>query len=508
MDWAKYTDEGWYGDAAIRHFLFGHWYLPGDFNPAVALPVWPFILAGVFHFTGVSLAAARAATVCIFGLMACGVYALLQRSPPQGNRRGEVSLAGPIAMFLLATSPFFYAFDRLAILEPLLAALTVAALLTASCIRPPGPRPRSASALARSLWPGVLLGLLLPAMVLTKTTAVSLMPAIFPMLWYRAGYRLGPALRLAALPLAFGAALWSAYLLLAVRPHYLEDYQYLFSANGYTGFQLQPLSTVLFNTFADGYWIGAVLYPTFFLGLVLLLFVRPAFFTNPTVSSLLLWLAGYYAFLAYHNNLQPRYYLVPAVPVTALVALMLEELRYLPGLGGKRMGPVVRTLVPAALLAAIAVPDARQQLRFVRHPEYTFQTAANAIAATVRADPRQSQRILSISGSDITLMTGLPSIDDDFGTLDLDERVRQYKPGWYVAWNQLEDDKMDALTPLYHPVRVATFPAMDDPDRNQLILYRLDPAKAPGQRRRRRLRTPRPLQTRLGQQPTTTQLQH
>jgi len=33
MDWAKYTDEGWYGDAAIRHYQLGHWYVPGDFNP-------------------------------------------------------------------------------------------------------------------------------------------------------------------------------------------------------------------------------------------------------------------------------------------------------------------------------------------------------------------------------------------------------------------------------------------------------------------------------------------
>jgi hypothetical protein len=40
-DWAKYTDEGWYGNAAIRAHLFGHWYLPGDFNPAPAVPVWP-----------------------------------------------------------------------------------------------------------------------------------------------------------------------------------------------------------------------------------------------------------------------------------------------------------------------------------------------------------------------------------------------------------------------------------------------------------------------------------
>lgn len=42
-DWAKYTDEGWYGNAAIRAHLFGNWYLPGDFNPAPAVPVWPFL---------------------------------------------------------------------------------------------------------------------------------------------------------------------------------------------------------------------------------------------------------------------------------------------------------------------------------------------------------------------------------------------------------------------------------------------------------------------------------
>ena len=34
MDWSKYTDEGWYGDAAIRQIQRGSWNLPGDFNPA------------------------------------------------------------------------------------------------------------------------------------------------------------------------------------------------------------------------------------------------------------------------------------------------------------------------------------------------------------------------------------------------------------------------------------------------------------------------------------------
>jgi hypothetical protein len=154
------------------------------------------------------------------------------------------------------------------------------------------------------------------------------------------------------------------------------------------------------------------------------------------------------------------------------------------------------------------VPDAALQLRFVRHPEYTFQAAAQGIARIVRANPKQSNLLLSISGSDITLMTGVPSICDDFGTLDLDQRVKQYRPGWYATWNELDDDKMDALMPMYHPVRVAAFPAMDDPDRNLLILYRLDPAEAQSGSRRRRPRTPRPLRTKLGQQPTTLQLEH
>ncbi len=72
-------------------------------------------------------------------------------------------------------------------------------------------------------------------MVLTKTTAAFLLPAVAWMLWARAGYRLRPFLRLGAPAGVLAAILWGGYYGLVVRPHFLADYQYLFSANAYTG---------------------------------------------------------------------------------------------------------------------------------------------------------------------------------------------------------------------------------------------------------------------------------
>ena len=58
-DYAKYTDEGWYGNAAIRAHLFGNWYLPGDFNPAPAVPVWPFLAGAALLIAGGAVWALR-----------------------------------------------------------------------------------------------------------------------------------------------------------------------------------------------------------------------------------------------------------------------------------------------------------------------------------------------------------------------------------------------------------------------------------------------------------------
>ena len=491
MDWAKYTDEGWYGDAAVRHFDLGHWYVRGDFNPAAALPVWPLLEALLFRFTGVGVVPARALTVAVFGFILLCAYLFLRRAVPV--RRGA-AVAPAAAVLLLAASPFCYAFMRMAILEPLLILLTLLCLLVAAAFSPHAASPW------QRLLPPLTLGLLLPLLLLTKTTGLFLLPAIAWMVAARCGFELRSLFKLGGLTALLALGLWLLYFNLLVRPHYLDDYRYLFSANAYTGITAATAFAVLRNTLRDGQWIGFLLYPLTLLALLAtLLWSRLR--GNPFAVSLLLWALGYAAFLAYHNNLQPRYYLVIAIPLTMLLALMLDVTW--------QSGYRAPAAAMAAALLVVAVRDTRSTLSYVRSPEYTFVAAAQKIQQIVAANPTHRNLLLSISGSDLSLMTGLPSICDDFGTLELEARVALYRPGWYLSWNQVDDDKMDALTPLFHLERVASFPALDDPDRNLLILYRLDPAdryRPPSHRLRRPL--PKRLISKLGQQPSASQLQH
>src|SRR5580698_1833235 len=260
MDWAKYTDEGWYGNAAVRAHLFGNWCLPGDFNPAAAVPVWPFLEWILFFFTGVTVEAARGLAIGFFFANLILSYMLLRARGPRWMAL--------LALTLLVTSPFLYCFSRLAILEPMLTALTLAALNLA--IRLPGFR--------RPVWASAGIGLIFTLMMLTKTTAIFLLPAlgwamVLP-LWRSARLAagasrsgLGPAGRklirrcvwaaASAFSVSFG--LWLA---LIARLGLWTDYEYLFFVNKYPKPQqfYWPLVS-LWWSFHGGLWIDTILVP-------------------------------------------------------------------------------------------------------------------------------------------------------------------------------------------------------------------------------------------------------
>ena len=483
MDWAKYTDEGWYGNAAVRAHLFGHWYVPGDFNPAPAVPLWPFLEWILFFFTGVSIEAARALAIAFFFVNVLLVYALLR---PRGPK--WIAL---LALTFIVTSPFLYCFSRLAILEPMLTTLMLAVLNLAVRL-PQMRRPVAVSA---------LIGVLFTLMMLTKTTAVFLLPAIgWAMFASFRSRREAPAdsvhsrlrswfhpcaLRCSAWAAATFALTFGAWMAIITSLGYYGDYKYLLFINKYvkpTEFYWPFLS--FWWSFRGGLWIDHILIPLAGLliarALIAATILREKgtwgveLILDPVFGACMLTAGGYILFMSYQNHPQPRYFALVAVFCFLLVAMGIGKLAEQTGL--------TRLLGQGAIAVAVSatVMDAVWTLNYVARPEYTFVTAARQLTTYIDQHPNGNRLLLSISGDEITLITHLQSLCDDFSMRtpqfpDVGTKLAIYKPGWWATWNDIDPGTLEDIHTHYSLEQVARFRAFDDPERNVLVLFKLHP---------------------------------
>jgi len=455
FDWAKYTDEGWYGNAAIRAHLFGNWYLAGDFNPAVALPAWPFLEWVLFFATGVSAEAARGlAVACFFASLALS-YSLLRARGPRWMPL--------LALTMLVTSPFLYCFSRLAILEPLQTTLTLAALNLALRL-PAMRRPRLTSA---------AIGLLFALAALTKTTEIFLLPAvewaIVGALWQRR--RLAAAC--AAWTAGCAAAAYGAWLAVIGALGLLGDYRYYFFINTY------PKPPGWGWLFASFWWsLHGLLWVDHSLVALAAAFALGAVVARRSAWARRLWreplfgcslcaVAGYVVFMTVQNHPQPRYYALPAFFCFFVVALGVSALLREAGMARWAGGAVL-----AAAVCAAAV-HATRTARYALHPEYTLARAAAQLTIYIDAHPNGKRLLLANSGDEVALLTHLPALCDDFGTEDLPAKSAAYGPGWYASWNDLDPETLRDLHVHFSLEQVAAFRAMDHPERNLLVLFKL-----------------------------------
>ena len=493
MDWAKYTDEGWYGNAAIRAHLFGNWYLQGDFNPAPAVPVWPFLEWVLFFFTGVTVEAARGLAISFFFLSLVLSYTLLRTRGPRW-----VAL---VALTMLVTSPFLYCFSRLAILEPMLTTLLLGALNLAVQL----------PILRRPAWASAGIGLLFTLMMLTKATAVFLLPAlgwamVLP-LWRSRRLALGASqgglgplgrrLILRCISVAAGAfaASFGLWMALVVRFGLLTDYEYLFLVNKYPKpMQFSWPLISLWWSFHGGLWVDTILVPL--AGAVLIAAALAwrggwgrRLLLDPVFGASVLAVGGYILFMTYQDHPQPRYYAVVAFFSFFVVArgaqVLVEEAdrasEFPDEKRGARRGPA-RWLGWAVLgLTGLAIGmNGARTLDYAMDPEYTFVDAAARMTRYIDQHPNGKRLLLSVSGDEITLVTHLPTINDLFVTPspaipDLAAKLGYYQPGWYATWNVLDPGMLEDIHSRYSVEQVARFRAFDDPTRNVLVLFKLHP---------------------------------
>jgi 4-amino-4-deoxy-L-arabinose transferase-like glycosyltransferase len=444
-DWSKMTDEGWYGGGAIHHFVQGSWYLPESFNPAVAMPVWPVMLAGWFSVTGVSMVAARVLTMLLYGVSLGLLYRVVRLAVPGGR------VLAALAVLLVVMNPFCYAFDRLAVLEPVTVFWMMVALWLAS------------DAEAGEPWRLGVLGVVVGLLVLTKVTGVALVPAVVYLVWAKLGRgRRG----VGGVMVAGGVAglIWVCYQRFFVDRHYLADYRLLFSINAYR-VHLSIVPRMAWVTMRDGMWIQPGLWVLAMVFVVLSVVWLRELWRVPLFGAAVLAIFGHLAYVGYHTNFQPRYYLVIAMPTVMVIVLGMDAVRAR-GWGWVRLG------VRGAVAVAVVIM-AVQTWEYAAHPQYSFLEAAQSVAAVVRADG--GGPLLSDSGDDITLMTGLPAVAEAYQVHGLDALLERYKPGWYAAWPGWEDAAIKAVGERYRLDEVARYRVFDDPRRQTLVLYKLSP---------------------------------
>jgi hypothetical protein len=119
-------------------------------------------------------------------------------------------------------------------------------------------------------------------------------------------------------------------------------------------------------------------------------------------------------------------------------------------------------------------------MHYALHPEYTFVNAAEQLTHYIDTHPNGNRLLVSISGDEITLVSHVPALCDDFvapseAIPDLSGKLAAYQPGWYAAWNDLDPGTLEDLHIHYSLEQVASFHAFDDPDRNLLVLFKLHP---------------------------------
>ena len=128
------------------------------------------------------------------------------------------------------------------------------------------------------------------------------------------------------------------------------------------------------------------------------------------------------------------------------------------------------------LLAALAAFfNSLSTYTYAAHPEYTLVPAAQQLTRYIDTHPNGKRLLVSISGDEITLITHLPTLCDDFGTQELVSKLQTYQPGWWATWNDIDAVTLEDLHNHYSLEQVASFPALDDPDRNVLVLFKLHP---------------------------------
>jgi len=445
QDGAKFRDEGFYTNAALRFFTTGQVYIPGGWNPGVFMPVWPLMVGAIFHFTGISVTAARFLAVMCTWMSVLLAYAVA--------RQYRSRMFASIAALLLAANALGFFFTRLAILEPAFVMFLLLAIYLAGKVKPGN------YALA------IFVGIIFTVLTLIKTTGPFVLPAILYPIWARNREHQSDAWKLLAVTtgvififLGYEKFIWSH--------HYLTDLQVILGISPL--WKIEHSLPRLLRFFFRGTWVDPVLFPIALLGSIAATFRLRFLWRDTLFVTAFLWEAGYAAFIVFHYDGPPRYFFVLIIPTIWLALIFMEWL-------WQERRPVALSLT--ACIAISLVWNLSYIANYLVHPRYTLLDASLGIKHVIATEPASSKLLIGRGADEISLLSGgLQTMDSD-GAMPLAEKISVYHPGWLMQWIPDTPQRMISVETKTRVVERARFPVFDPTEHATLALYQLLPEK-------------------------------
>jgi len=416
-----YTDEGWYSNNAVAYALTGNWYVEGDFNNAINVPILPILEMVSFKMFGISLSSARIVIAICFLLMLVFLYAVVRNYENQ-----QIAL---VAVFLLAVNYTLFAYSRLAILEIPMTLFVVLSVFWVSITTP-------RSGIVRIVMASVMLLIA----IMTKLMAVFAIPVVILIIWTGSGNRSWKVYKTGILIAISGVGYLIYYLL--IRNNYPVDFQF-YNSNIGSRIVDNPMGIVkgIVKALRGGNSVDRILNPLFFLCGGIALVVKEL------RQKKLVWISGIWMvlnilLLAVYYYYPPRYYIPMSMGGCIMVAMVLD---YFISTYKKAWW----TILFIILIVVYSGLNGYKIVKYISNPEYSFSTMAKSIKHHLDSDNNNEMMLMGHFANSIGLAEGMLSINDRSGTKDLDYRIRKYKPNGYVSCGPLTQEVQTVLTKYY-----------------------------------------------------------
>lgn len=422
-----FTDEGWYSNAAVRSYIFGSWYLPGDFNPAINMPIGQLLHKVTLYFLGLGLSSVRATSAVAYVLLVAVATLIVWREFGR--------LAAALTSLILATNFFSFAYSRLAIMELIATFFVFIGIFLAL-------RAHKEKFIGWLLLASVFISI----GILTKTSMVFATPVLAYIVFIRfSGLRERVVfISLLCIVIFFIVYSYNLY----AKNMFFDDYSYFNSLNVGSRTHKNFLSWI---THIPSIFYGVkslgIFFAVFTVVSVLSAFVASRKYrTNPIIHVLIFYIFSYLGLISMVSYNPPRYYLPIVVPFAILFVTSCIDLGE--GLFCKKIKPKEHKINFnfIYLIFFVSVVGIVSISGYLTKPAYSFLRMSHDIGVIIDRDGFVARRDVVLMGNmadSVAIEIGVRSINSNLGTASVESRFKKFKPQYLLL--HTDEDSLETM---------------------------------------------------------------